>query len=146
MPLPTRMPARFLAPRTLLIVLATLAAPMRAPVSAQTSAAAPVDSVLLGLREDAAALDSLVQSPLANRFIAATADLPSRAPRKLHFDSTRTHFYNETEFAALSEAEQAPLKSRELSEQFYFTTRYGTPLAYARPLEILAEAGLRDVA
>ncbi|HEX6837900.1 MAG TPA: hypothetical protein VF334_15080, partial [Polyangia bacterium] len=31
-------------------------------------------------------------------------------------------------------------------EEYYYTTRYGTPLAYARPLELLARAGLGDVA
>jgi hypothetical protein len=34
---------------------------------------------------------------------------------------------------------------RTLDETFYYTTRYGSPLAYARPLEILAQAGLADV-
>src|SRR5262249_17195467 len=32
----------------------------------------------------------------------------------------------------------------ELDEHFYYETRYGSPLAYARPLEILAQAGFAD--
>src|SRR5438132_4960834 len=33
-----------------------------------------------------------------------------------------------------------------VDEEYYYTTRYGTPLAYARPLEVLAGAGFTDVA
>src|SRR5262249_50579729 len=38
------------------------------------------------------------------------------------------------------------LKPVAADEQLYYTTKYGTPLAYARPFDLIAAAGLTDVA
>jgi hypothetical protein len=61
-------------------------------------------------------------------------------------DSARTHYYWPEEAAPLPEDVRAKLVTREIDEEYYYTTRYGTPLAYARPLELLARAGFNSVA
>jgi hypothetical protein len=37
------------------------------------------------------------------------------------------------------------LVRRELDEFFYYNTRYGSPLAYLRPIELLAAHGVKDL-
>jgi hypothetical protein len=113
---------------------------------AHASAPADTSTTLKALREEAVALRALHQTPLVRDFLAATDRLPTVAPRTVAFDSARTRYWTPTELAALPEAERAALITRTLGESFYYNTRYGTPLAYARPLEILAQSELKGVA
>jgi hypothetical protein len=117
-----------------------------ARLSSAAPAAPPADTTEVGaLRAEAKTLAPLVHSPLAKHFLAATAALPNISPRTIRFDSSRTHYYNEVEAGRLTDAERAPLLTRTFDDRFYYTTRYGTPLAYGRPLDLLAAAGFRDV-
>jgi len=99
---------------------------------------------VLNLREDANAVRPLFKSPLVQHFCAAADLLPSIAPRIVVFDVNHKTAQLLPEGA---KAEPLPthMRNLELNEQYYYTTRYGTPLAYARPLQILAEAGMTDV-
>ena len=45
----------------------------------------------------------------------------------------------------MSEEERGALKPFPVDESFYYTTKYGSPLAYARPIDLLGENGLEDV-
>jgi len=120
--------------------VATIAGARTLPVgTADTSA------TLHELRDEAKALRPLFGSPLVREFLDGVDRLPAIAPRLVAFDSSRTHYWSARAHAALSDAEKAPLLTRTLGESFYYNTRYGTPLAYARPLEILSEAGFRSV-
>ncbi|HEY2746140.1 MAG TPA: hypothetical protein VGL86_16000 [Polyangia bacterium] len=76
------------------------------------------------IRAEAASLRPLVRTALAQRYVDAAARLPTVATRTVVVDG----------------------KARVVDEEYYYTTRYGTPLAYARPLELLARAGFDDVA
>ena len=38
------------------------------------------------------------------------------------------------------------LRKLTVDERLYYTTRYGSSLAYSRPLELLAGSGLKDIA
>lgn len=129
------------------LILALIPAAAAAPVAAVPTSVAPDTSTTLrGLREEAAALRPLFRSPLVKKFLGAVTDLPAIAPRMVAFDSARTRYWNGRDYSALEAAARAPLLTRVLGESFYYTTRYGTPLAYARPLEILSEHGFRTVA
>jgi len=123
--------------------LALLLALVPATVGAAT---APPDTSAVGaLRSDARALAPLVHSRLARSFLAATAELPRVTPRVVWRDSARTHAWTDAEAQALPDTARARLVRRELDESFYWNTRYGSPLAYARPLEILATHGMNSV-
>jgi hypothetical protein len=127
-------------PLAVFVLLAALTpAVARAADSDSTSAVAE-------LRREAHALEPLARSKLVHRFLAATAQLPSIAPRTVFYDSSRTHYWNAREAAALPESIRTRAISRVLDESFYYNTRYGSPLAYTRPLELLAAAGFGDVA
>ncbi|HTO89569.1 MAG TPA: hypothetical protein VMJ70_00435 [Candidatus Sulfotelmatobacter sp.] len=103
-------------------------------------------STLRELDDQARESAPLYRSRLAGDFLHAVSRLPTVAPRTVLFDSSRVHYWTSGQAAALPDSQRARLISRELGESFYYNTRYGTPLAYARPLELLAKAGFTRVA
>jgi SAM-dependent methyltransferase len=60
-------------------------------------------------------------------------------------DEAAKTYKSEAAAAALSPEEKSKLKRVDLDESFYWTTKYGSPLAYARPLDVLGRSGLVDV-
>lgn len=126
-----------------LIVLLLGSAPVLARAAAVDSVAAPTRQDRF--REEVAALQPLVTQRLTRQFLAATTQLPRVPARTIYRDSARTRAWNAREYAALPETARTRLVPRELDEAFYYDTRYGTPLAYARVLELLATAGVADV-
>ena len=109
-------------------------------------ARAATDTTAIGtLKSEAAALRPLFRSGLVTGFLDGVAALPEVEPRTVHCDSARIRCWTATELAALPDTLRIRLVPRTLDAHFYYVTRYGSPLAYARPLEILAAAGLADV-
>jgi SAM-dependent methyltransferase len=101
----------------------------------------PVESEVAKIRGDAEQMQPLVKSGWVKGFLKETIRLPPIQPRKLFHDEAKTRYYTEEEAEKLSEAARFGLVSKEFDEEFYYNTRYGTPLAYARPLDLLGEAG-----
>src|SRR5689334_17940222 len=97
---------------------------------------------LVALALVAAALRPLARSALARDFLAAVEDLPSVTPREIWRDSARTGAWTRAEAEALPETTLARLTRREYDESFYWNTRYGSPLAYVRALDLLAAHGV----
>lgn len=100
------------------------------------------------LQEEAKALTPTLSSDLAKAFASATSALPPIEPRGSLFINTLTRAaLTKQEVDALPSEEREALqkanslRERTIDEAFYYTTRYGTPLAYARPLDILAAHG-----
>lgn len=100
---------------------------------------------VLELRADAEDLRAMVNEPWILRFLAATEQLSPVPPRTLMVDAERKAAYTRKEAAELPAAEQAGLRKETFDDTYYFTTRFGTPLAYVRPFQVLAGAGLADV-
>jgi len=98
------------------------------------------------IRKQAVALAPGARSDLVREFLKAANDLPSIPPRRLFRDESKTRYFTETEAASLPDEQRKPLSEVEVGESYYYNTRYGTPLAYSRPLEILAAAGLTGLA
>jgi SAM-dependent methyltransferase len=98
------------------------------------------------LLQEAKALEPLVTSSLARDFLRATDDLPSVAPRALYADKTKSRVFTEAEFRSFRQEQRQGLERVPVDETFYYTTKYGSPLAYVRPLDLLGKAGLESVA
>jgi len=98
------------------------------------------------LRREAQTLERLVTSPFAKDFLRATAALPSVSPRTLYFDEAKRAYLNAKAFAALDQAARKDFKPFPVDEAFYYTTKYGSPLAYARPLDLLGLPSLDKAA
>jgi SAM-dependent methyltransferase len=97
------------------------------------------------LEREARAIAPLVNSRLANDFLKAAAYLPSIAPRTVYLDEPKKTYLSEAAAKKLDQEKQAKLKRVDLDESFYWNTKYGSPLAYARPLELLGRSGLDSV-
>ena len=105
----------------------------------------PSEAAIQDLRSEAVAMRGFVKTPLGGKFLDAVELLPVIQPRTLLRDKDRTHYYTKDAAAKLDASTREALESVELDGAYYYTTRYGTPLAYARPLEIVAGAGLTDL-
>ncbi|HZW09534.1 MAG TPA: hypothetical protein VFF69_06505 [Phycisphaerales bacterium] len=105
---------------------------------AQEEAPAPPPDAVESLRAEAAALAPLVETESAKAFLRATEALPLPEPRTLYRPADRSAAYTESEAAAFPESERAALTPREFDARFYYYTGYGSPLVYARPLDLVA--------
>ena len=133
-----RMPIR-VGPRSALAALA-VAVVCATPVLAQDST-----SRVVQLQNEAKALAPLVRTSLAREFLAQVPRLPSIAPRTVYRDSARTRAWSAREAEALPDSVRTKLVARTLDEKFYYDTRYGSPLAYVRALELLGFHTLKNV-
>jgi SAM-dependent methyltransferase len=91
---------------------------------------------------DAQRLAAIVKSDGAKRFLARATGLPKVATRTLYHDADKSHYYTEAEAAALPAEARGQLKKIEQNEEDYYNTHYGSPLSYARPLDILFSRGV----
>ena len=127
-----------LRPPKVLIAICALAASLPA-------LAADAPSRVEELRAEAKALAPLYKTSLVRDFLAAVPKLPSVQPRTVYRDSARTHAWSAREAEQLPDSVRAKLVPRTLDEAFYYDTRYGSPLAYSRALELLGGSGVKSV-
>lgn len=121
----------------LLLALAVLSSG-RGPQQPAEPAARAVDE----LRAEAKSLEPLAGSDLVKQFLAATADLPAiEGERVVWWDRAARRAVSPEGAAAMSPEELQGFVERRLDERFYYYTAYGTPLAYARCLDLAAAAG-----
>src|SRR5688500_3605281 len=91
--------------------------------------------VLDRLKADAIALGQFVETPLAKSFLAAVSSLPNPGKRTVFQDTVSKKYYS-------NQSSDGTRKVVALDEKFYYDTKYGTPLAYSRAVDILGNAGL----
>lgn len=92
-------------------------------------------TILDRLKAEAVALGPFVETPLAKSFLNAVPSLPNPGKRTVFQDTTSKKFFAD-------QSADGARKVMDLDEKFYFDTKYGTPLAYARAIELLGKAGL----
>lgn len=126
-----------------LAVACCVAALAQSSKPAGTSPAEP--SAVEVIRRDAAALRPLVRSKLARDFLGETAHLPDIQPRTIYRDAKKKYYAPDARDALPAE-DRAALSPVQISDTLYYNTKYGSPLAYVRPLDVLAEHGMGDVA
>lgn len=105
----------------------------------------PLSPTVQRLVNEAATVAPYAQSELAKRFLAATESLPAMAPRQVFVNEMTRDYYSAVEAAALPEATRVRLNKTTLDEYRYYYTKYGSPLAYMRALDIAASVGLTDL-
>jgi hypothetical protein len=98
------------------------------------------------LMDEATALMPLAQSDVAKRFLGATDSLFSVTPRTVYVNEMTREYFSPREAAALPEATRIRLNKTELDEFRYYYTKYGSPLAFFRALDIATSVGVPDVA
>jgi len=121
------------------------APPATSPSSAPAPPQPPDASALTGLDRilaDLRRVEPLARTAEARRFLAATTILPRVSPRTLHHDEAKTRWFTAAEAEALPPPERSALRTFIADEDFYYNTRYGSPLSYTRALDLLFARGL----
>ncbi len=93
------------------------------------------------LRRQALKLRKFVKADWVRAFLKSTRHLPNIEPRTLYYDRPNRKVYSEAQANALPEDEREGLTTRTRDCEFYYNTKHGTPLAYARALDVLAAEG-----
>lgn len=112
--------------------------PLLPPRQVGVADAALEPSIVDQLRGEAAKIEPLLASEAAKAFVRATSALPLPEQRTVYRSKDKRKAFTQAEFDALPEAQRAELVKKEYTPKFYYTTGYGTPLVYARPLDIVA--------
>jgi len=85
----------------------------------------------------------LVASDLARDFLRAAEALPPiEGSRTIFLDRAAGKAYTGRDADALTPEQREAMRELTLDERFYYLTRYGTPVAYARALDLAAAHGL----
>jgi SAM-dependent methyltransferase len=106
----------------------------------------PTSPIVERLANEALALKPLAVSGLTLRFLDAARALPAVGSRTVYLNEVTREYFSPAERDRLPEAQRTKLASVELDEYRYYYTKYGSPLAYLRAIEIAAANGLPDVA
>ena len=114
--------------------------------SAGTTHKPAATPVLQRLADEAEALQPHAQSALGRRFLDATQALPAVSPRTAYLNEVSREYFSAEERSALPAATQKKLATVQLDEYRYYFTKYGSPLAYLRLLDLAAANGMADVA
>lgn len=101
-----------------------------------TPAPSPVDA----LRAEAERLRARAECAGTRAFLDAVAALPEIGERSVLYDAKARAAVSAAAHAALPEAERARYQPTPFGGEFYYTTKYGSPLAYTRALDVLGAA------
>jgi len=105
---------------------------------AQDAAAILPERITDKLQVEAQKLAPLVQSEIAIEFLAVTKNLLEPEPRVVYRNRDRTRAISSQEFSKRSESDQVGWIRRDCIPAFYYETGYGSPLVYARVLDLVA--------
>lgn len=105
-----------------------------------------VASIRLQIAKEAEAMKPLVKSAIGQQFLAEAPRLPGiPKPREVYFNPETREAMTAAEFRS-SNLDSASGFARQLFEEdFYYTTRYGTPVAFVRALDLVGRAGLASL-
>jgi hypothetical protein len=131
--------------RAFLLLLTACAAAPSTPSSPQPKPPPPVpakvpsipdelEGTVDQIRKDALAIEPWIETPLARQFLAKTAELPHIEPRTIYKSADKKRWSREP---------GPDLTAVKVDEPLYYETKYGSPLAYTRPLDILGHHGVR---
>ncbi|MEZ6084282.1 MAG: hypothetical protein R3E58_10175 [Phycisphaerae bacterium] len=87
---------------------------------------------------EAKAVRPLMPSAIAQTYLDAASRLPRIEGRSLFLDEASHTYYSPQRRAEIEKEKGVPLVEHAVSENFYYNTKYGTPIAYARALELYA--------
>jgi hypothetical protein len=91
------------------------------------------------LRKEAGSILHLLTNIGTRKVAAGVTWLPVIDSRTVYMDQGRQKAYTVAEFEKLKEEEKAGLKPVEFDGYRFYYTNYGSPMAYMRPLDIVAE-------
>jgi SAM-dependent methyltransferase len=99
--------------------------------------AQPETHPLRQIKRDAQALKEVFVSPDAHAMLEQAALLPVLETRTIHIATRPNRGFTQAQFEALGEQEREGLQAFEIDAARYYSTFYGSPLVYARTLDLL---------
>lgn len=104
-----------------------------------------VDYELRPIRAEAAAVRPLVSTEEMRLFLDEVKSLEPIIPRAVYYRmGSDPAAYRSDEMDSVSQEEKETLRSHDVTTTNYYSTFYGSTLAYARPLDVVIEAGLES--
>jgi SAM-dependent methyltransferase len=97
-------------------------------------------SVIDLLRREGSRAVRHVTCPDAQRFIFALNWLPADDPRTLYRRKDPREWISQQQFDMLADADKEHYERATADAYYFYYTRYGSPVAYCRPLDILCNA------
>ncbi|HWD37560.1 MAG TPA: hypothetical protein VG944_01815 [Fimbriimonas sp.] len=94
------------------------------------------------IRRQADAMLPLVKTQIATEWLKGAAQLPDPTPRTLY---RGTSWLTPAQYEALAPEEKAKVKTVKADATLYYNTKYGTPIAYARAVDLAAQHGLKTL-
>jgi len=109
--------------------------------------APPADTVTVveRIQAEAQSLADFVSSDLAWSFLSEAQRLPAAEARTVYWDHGAERYLSQREFDALKEVSEEEYTARELAAESYYDTKYGTPVAYSRAIDLLGLTGLETL-
>jgi hypothetical protein len=96
------------------------------------------------LMQDAAAVQSQVSTAPAKSLLGGFGCLQPIQPMTIYFNKDTRKVLSAADAAKMSEADLAGYTKKDIDDEYYYFTRYGTPVAFVRPMEILGRAGVKS--
>ena len=112
-------------------------------VMLQTPAAEPTAPPTELIMQNAAAIQPQASSPFAKSLLAGFGFLQPHAPTVVWYNKETRTALPAAEASKMTEAQLTGYTKRDVDDNFYYFTRYGTPVAFVRPVEILGKAGVK---
>lgn len=114
------------------------------PRTPSEAPSAPPIGVVKQLQNDARALAPLVGTKLGQDFLAAARNLPNIPTRTIYQDPKTRNYYSRDQAERLPADQFKSLLPVEMDEYRYYHTKYGSPLAYARAIDLAAQHGFTE--
>lgn len=96
------------------------------------------------IMQEAAAISAQAPSSFAKSLLAGYGCLQPITPMVAYYNKETRAALSAEEAAKMTEAQLTGYAKRDIDDKFYYFTRYGTPVAFVRPVEILGQAGVKS--
>ena len=111
----------------------------------QTPAAEPLKvSTTDQMKQEAEAIGTHAPAPFAKSLLAGFGCLQTPRPMVIHYNKDTRTAITAAEASKMTEEQLKGFQKKDIDDQFYYFTRYGTPVAFVRPMEIIGESGVKS--
>lgn len=95
------------------------------------------------MMQDAAAIRAQVTTAPAISLLSGFGCLQPIQPMTIYFNKDTRKVLSQADASKLSATDLAAYTKKDIDDEYYYFTKYGTPVAFVRPMEILGRAGLK---
>src|SRR6267378_3975349 len=96
------------------------------------------------MMQDAAAISPQASSAFAKSLLAGFGCLQPIQPMVVYYNKETRSALSDAEAAKMTPAQLTGYAKKDIDDEFYYFTRYGTPVAFMRPVELLGRAGVKS--